>query len=123
MDGRILKHIQILNWLLIGAISSAAWMGLSETIGKGVLIGGVIAAGSFSWMKRDLNRLFGGPIAEIKRRYYIRYYFRLTMLVLLLFWLVKHYQVHILGLLAGLSVVLISIMVVMAGKAKEFILR
>jgi hypothetical protein len=123
MDGSVLKQIQLLNWLLIAALSASVWLGISGVIGEGVLIGGIIAAGSFSLMKRDLTRLFEGPPAEVKRRYFVRYYFRLIVLAGVLFWLVKHYEIHILGMLAGLSVVLLSILVIMVSRVKDSIFR
>jgi hypothetical protein len=119
MEVAALRKIQILNWLLTATMGTAAWLLASESIGKAVFAGGAIAALSFGWLKRDLCRLFAGPLTMLKGRFFIKYYARLSLLAALLFWLISHHQIHTLGMLAGLSVVLLSIAVIAIGEAKR----
>ncbi|MEJ2033996.1 MAG: ATP synthase subunit I [Deltaproteobacteria bacterium] len=119
MDATILKKVQILSWLLAASMGLAAWFSFSDTMAKGVLIGGTIAASSFGFLQRDLRRLLSSPLSASKGRFFIKYYARLTLLAALLFWLVKSGQIQVFGLLLGLSAVLLSIAVVMAGEAKK----
>ena len=119
MDGTILKKIQVLNWLLASIFSLAAWYSFSAPMAKAILIGGVLAAVSFGWLKRDLTRLFSGHLSGVKARFFLKYYARFAVLVGLLFWLIKYQQIHTLGILVGLSVVLLSIAVTVLGEAKK----
>lgn len=119
MDETALKKIQILNWLLAATMGAAAWLSFSEATAQAVLIGGAIAASSFGWLQRDLRRLFSGSLTAAKGRFLIKYYARLTLLAALLFWLVKYGHIYPLGLLVGLSVVLLSIAGVTLGEAKR----
>jgi hypothetical protein len=120
MDGAVLKRIQIMNWLLTVAMGTAAWLVGSESTAKAVIAGGIIAATSFGWLKRDLSRLFQGPLTMLKGRFFIKYYARLLLLAALLFWLIRFHQIQPLGMLVGLSVVLLSIAVIAVGEAKRF---
>jgi hypothetical protein len=122
MDGAVLKKIQLLNWLLTSILGLAAWSSFSPEMAKAVLIGGIVAAGSFGWLKRDLTRLFSGTLSGVKGRFFIKYYARLAVLVGVLFWLVKFRQIHTLGILVGLSVVLLSVAVTMLGEVKKIYL-
>jgi hypothetical protein len=119
MDSAILKKIQLMTWLLTVTMGTAAWLCASESIGKAVFAGGIIAAISFGWLKRDLSRLFQGPLVMLKGRFFLKYYARLSLLAALLFWLISYRQIHTLGILAGLSVVLLSIAVIAIGEAKR----
>ena len=49
----------------------------------------------------------------------MRYYARLSVVVVVLFFLVKYQKVHIIGLLVGLSTVLLSIGIAVTGAAKR----
>ncbi|MDA8166041.1 MAG: ATP synthase subunit I [Desulfobacteraceae bacterium] len=119
MDEAILKRIQLLNWVLAAGLSAAAWVCFSGGMAGAVLVGGIIAAVSFGWLQRDLRRLFRGPLTAVKSRFFIKYYARLSLLAVLLFWLIRYGRIQTIGLLLGLSVVLLSTAAVMAAEAKR----
>jgi hypothetical protein len=118
METALLNRLQILNWTLTAAMGTAVWFGISATMGKAVLIG-IIAAVSFGWLRRDLNGIFNGPLVAVKFRFFIRYYARFSLLALSLYWLIKYYQIHPLGILLGLSVILLSMAAIVIGAAKR----
>lgn len=112
-----LRRIQLWNWVLLVVMagSAAAWFGTS--VARGVLVGGVLANSSFWLLKRDLSRLLEGELAAVKVRFFVKYYARLSLLAVLLFIMVKYGSLNIPGLLAGLSVVFLSIAGVAASTA------
>lgn len=114
-----LRKIQILNWLLVFVLAGAAWGAYSAFVGRSVFIGGAIANISFGFLKRDLLSLLSGPLQVAKVRFFIKYYLRLALLVIVLFVLIRYRLVHIFGLLVGLSTVVISIGVNVAGAARK----
>ena len=72
-------------------------------------MGGAIANVSFLFLKRDLLRLLSGPLEAVKPLFFMRYYLRLSVVVGVLFLLVRFQKVHIPGLLVVLSTVLLGI--------------
>lgn len=114
-----LNKIQVLNWLLMIALTVAGWIAFSDFVALSILAGGVIANVSFWCLKRDITKLFGGSLQAVKVRFFIRYYVRFTILVALLYFLVSSLHIHVMGLLVGLSTVFFSIAVTVAEEAKK----
>lgn len=108
-----------LNWLLLAGMTAAAGLFISPYFAKGLLIGGLIANISFILLKKDITRVLSGPLDAAKGRFLIKYYIRLTVLALILFFLVRYRSIHLVGLLVGLSTVVISIGIMVAGAAKR----
>ncbi len=114
-----LKKLQALNWAVLAAMTAAGWLAYSPEVAKAIFIGGAVASLSFSCLKKDLSRLLGGPLQAAKVRFFLKYYARLSVLVAILFFLVKFGRVHILGLLMGLSTVFVAIVITVAAEAKK----
>ena len=108
-----------LNWLLLVAMTAAGSLAVSPYFAKGVFIGGLIANISFILLKKDITRVLSGPLSAAKGRFLLKYYIRLTVLALILFFLVKYKSFHLVGLLLGLSTVVISIGIMVAGAARK----
>jgi hypothetical protein len=53
--------------------------------------------------------LLKGELAAVKVRFFIKYYARLALIAVVLFLVIRHGAVHVIGLLVGLSTVFISI--------------
>ena len=114
-----LDRMARLNWLLLLGMTAAGGLFVSPYFGKGLFIGGLIANVSFIFLKKDITRVLSGPLHEAKGRFLIKYYIRLTLLALILFFLVKSRSIHLVGLLLGLSTVVISIGIMVAGAARK----
>lgn len=114
-----LRMVQSVNWLALAGLTIIAWLGYSWFIARSVLVGGIIANGSFYFLKRDLTRLLGGDLTAAKARFFMRYYVRLGFVVVILFLLVYFRQVQTVGLLVGLSTVLLGIGIAVAGAARR----
>ena len=108
-----------LNWLLLLVMTVAGGLIISPYFAKGLFIGGLIANISFILLKKDITRVLAGPLNAAKGRFLIKYYARLTVLALILFFLVRYKSIHLVGLLVGLSTVVISIGIMVAGAARK----
>ena len=108
-----------LNWLLLVVMTSAGGLLVSPYFAKGLLIGGLLANISFILLKKDITRVLSGPLTAAKGRFLLKYYLRLTVLALILFFLVMYKSIHLVGLLVGLSTVVISIGIMVAGAARK----
>lgn len=116
-----LLWVQITNWLLLTIMTGLAWIALGPFFGKGVLIGGLLAILSFMLLKKDLMKVLAGPPQMAKARFLVKYYARLMALAIVLFFLVRFRAVHVVGLLTGLSTVVISIGITTLAVARKFI--
>ena len=108
-----------LNWLLLLVMTAAGGLIVSPYFTKGLFVGGLIANISFILLKKDITLVLAGPLNAAKGRFLIKYYARLTVLALILFFLVRYKSIHLVGLLVGLSTVVISIGIMVAGAAKK----
>ena len=104
-----LGKVMVFSWLLLGVLTGLGWLGYSGFHALSVFIGGAIANVSFLFLKRDLLRLLSGPLEAVKPLFFMRYYLRLSVVVGVLFLLVRYRLVHPIALLAGLSTVLLGI--------------
>jgi len=108
-----------LNWLLLAVMTGAGTFMISPHFAKGLLIGGLLANISFMLMKKDITRALSGPLKAAKGVFLLKYYIRLTVLALILFFLVKYRSIHLVGLIVGLSTVVLSIGITVAGAARK----
>ncbi len=114
-----LQRLGRLNWLLLLVMTAASGLFISPYFAKGLFIGGLIANISFILLKKDITRVLSGPLNAAKGRFLIKYYVRFTVLALILFFLVRYRSIHLVGLLVGLSTVVISIGIMVAGAARK----
>lgn len=110
-----LARVELLSWLLLVALAAVSWAAVTPFFAQGVLVGGLIANISFIVLKRDLTGIMAGPLKIAKVRFFIKYYVRLMVLAVILFFLVRYRIVGVMGLLVGLSTVVLSIMGTAAG--------
>ncbi len=108
-----------MNWLLLAVLGGVGWLVFSPAVGQAVCIGGLIANVSFWFLKRDLLSLLAGTLEAVKVRFFLKYYARLSVLVLLLFLLIKYQGIHTIGLLVGLSTVFASIVLALVGEMRK----
>ena len=121
-----IRRVDILNWIMTLSIPVVAWLYYPPMIAKSILIGGLVAIVSYHFLKKDLRdflqgkMLLSGKVQRAKYKFYVKYYARLTALALVLYILVSRHIVHPLGLLIGLSVVVLSIGITLATVVRKF---
>lgn len=104
-----LRRIQQGSWLLLVVLTGGAAVFFGALIARAVVVGGLVANLSFWLLKRDLIGVLAGDQTGAKPRFFIKYYARLTLVAVVLILLVKYSSLNIPALLAGLSVVFLSI--------------
>ncbi|MBW2476385.1 MAG: ATP synthase subunit I [Deltaproteobacteria bacterium] len=97
------------NWIVLALL-----MGVSLPFGNaslllGILCGGLVSAGGFLWMQRSLEKLIANPSGGARYRYQFGYLIRLIVLAVLLGALIAIVEVNLVGLMIGLSVVIINL--------------
>lgn len=121
-----IHRVEILNWVVAGILSIAAWLYCPFFIAQSIFIGALLANVSYLFLKKDLKNflqgklLLSGKVQMAKVQFYFRYYIKLTALALILYVLVRKQIAHPLGLLIGLSTVVLSIGITVASVVKKF---
>lgn len=121
-----IHRVDILNWVFALIMPVLAWLLFPPMIAKSVFIGGLVANVSYYFLKKDLKDflqgklLQNGKVQRAKYKFYAKYYARLTSIALVLYILVSRHIVHPIGLLIGLSVVVISIGITLATVVRKF---
>jgi hypothetical protein len=115
-----LRMIHLFSWVLLSIMIVVGWLFFDLLIVRSLLVGGLLANISFWSMKRDLTSLLQGELTAVKTRFFLKYYSRLAVLSVVLFFVIRFDIVNVIGLLAGLSTVFISIaLVAIDGARKE----
>ena len=98
------------NWIILAIMLLASLPFGNIALSEGILIGGLVAIGAFLWLRRSLRRLLEQPVVGGARfRYQFGYMVRLTVLAAILALLVTVVKVHVVGLMIGLSVVVVNL--------------
>ncbi len=102
------------NWIILALLLLGSLPFANFTLSLGILTGGLIAIGGFIWMRRSLDRLLshatGGQETGDSRFSYISGCFiRLAVLAVILAILIAIVKIHVIGLVIGLSVVIINL--------------
>lgn len=109
-DEQLPGEIARRNWVILAilVLLSLAWGSARVTLG--VLCGGLTAIGGYHWLHRSLKRMLAVPSPQAARGFQFGYIIRLAALAATLLLLVAVVRVHPVGLAAGLSVVIVSIL-------------
>ncbi len=124
-----LHRVELFNWVISGVLTLIVALKFPFFIAKSVFVGCLVANISFLFLKKDLvdflqgKLLLSGKVDKAKRIFYLKYYIRLTIIAVVLYVLVSRHIIHPLGLLVGLSVVVLSIGITLASVVKKFYLN
>jgi len=97
------------NWIILATLVLGSLPFGDLALSTGILFGGLVAIGGFLWLRRSLGRLLEQPSGGARVRYQFGYLVRLAALVLVLAVLIAVVKIHTIGLLIGLSVVVINL--------------
>ena len=102
------KKIEIANWIILVIIFIPSLIFASFKFSLGVLLGGFISIVNFYWMQRSLRGIFDKPGGNIRGAVIFKYFIRLTLSAIILYFLISAGTVSVIGLIIGLSVVVLS---------------
>lgn len=107
----IINKIQMLSIITCVAISALGAVMISVDFSLGVLVGGIIVICNFYGFQKALKKIFNQGAAFGKRiAYSFKYLLRITLAGIVLYLVIQHQIVHPLGLITGLSVIVLNIM-------------
>jgi hypothetical protein len=113
------KKIESANWIVL----AIALIFAPFKFALGILLGGFISILNFYWMERGLRGIFTNTAGNVKSPVMVKYYIRLALTTVVLYFLIANHTVNVIGLIIGLSVVIINIFItlIIALSKKKFI--
>ena len=103
------RRIEIFNWIILAIVFIPSLIFSPIKFSLGVLLGGFISIINFYWMARSLSGIFKNQSGNVKGPVMIKYYIRLALTAAVLYFLISSDTVNVIGLIIGLSVVIINI--------------
>ena len=97
------------SWLILSVLLIASLPFRNPPFSLGILCGGIVSIGGFLWLRRALRQLLAEPGPGAKARYQFGYLVRLVTLAIILAVLIAVFKIHTIGLIIGLSVVVINL--------------
>ena len=107
---RILKFVTHSNWILFIVISILGFLLLPADFARGMLFGGLLVTLNFHLLAKTLKNALTPPHLSSHNVVIAKYYLRFIGSGFIIFILIAGNYVNPLGLIIGLSVVVISIM-------------
>lgn len=123
----ILRMVQQFNLVIIAVFTVGSWYIIDWNLAQSVLIGGVLASISFFLLKRDAEQLIdqvadAGQAMSLKglarSSFILKFNGRLVVLGLLLYVLTTKININIIGLVIGLSTVMLSVIIVVLTRGR-----
>ena len=108
---KLLKILGKSNWIILMVLGSASFFIMNSFFTLGVILGGLFIIANFSLLQHTVRSAFADDGTMKKKRAAIiaKYYFRLAITGIIIYILVSNGWVDPIGLVVGLSVVVISI--------------
>ena len=103
------KRLEWTNVVLLAVLVVLGALLFPPRFSLGVLCGGLISIVNFHMLYRNLRSVFAKHLHRAKGALLIRYYLRLAVTALVLYWLIAKRLVDVIGLIIGLSVVVLNI--------------
>jgi|SRR5208337_3807111 hypothetical protein len=108
-DENIITVLNVGSWILLALLAIAGWLLFSRHFAAGVVAGGVLAIVNFYWLHSILRRTLLLPKGKAQRFAMSRYLLRLVLIGLVTWLMIDRFKIDTLGLLVGLSVLVINI--------------
>ena len=109
----ISKYLKAQGWVILLVLGSLSFFFMSPDFTLGVVLGGLIIIANFSALQSSIRSAFTpeGTMLNKKNAIVTKYYLRLAILGIIIYILVTTKIVSVLGLVVGLSIIVINILI------------
>jgi hypothetical protein len=108
-DDNIFTVLTAGSWVLLTILTIGGLIFSSPRFAAGVLAGGLLAIANFYWLLSILKRVLLLPVGKASQFAQVRYVVRLALMALAIWLLIVRVGIDVIGLLVGLSVLVINI--------------
>lgn len=107
------KNLKRLNWGVLLVLTTISYFVMSHTFTTGIMMGGLIAFANFHLLQRTIHKGLSPELAlkTSKGTIIAKLYLRLAAMGTLIYIFVSQQWVHPVGLTVGLSIIVISIVI------------
>jgi hypothetical protein len=105
------KRLELTNWIILGILTVISFTFMPRKFALGMLLGGFISIVNFHWLVRDLRKAFRSLSEKSNSVVMFKYYIRFAVTAIALYFIITGDIVDIIGLLIGLSTVVIAIVI------------
>ena len=110
LQNRVINFVTKANWVLFIMSTLLGYIILPFNFALGILVGGLLATVNFHLLSKTLYKAFAPDRIPSHRIVLLKYYIRFTISAFIIFVLLFFHLVNPVGLLFGLSVVVINLM-------------
>jgi hypothetical protein len=109
------RHLKLANWIILAVLVGGAFWWQGREVALGVLVGGLLAVVNFHvlhhGLRGTLERVAQNPqdAPGAKAFGWARQFLRFTVLLCIIFFLIRYGWVNVFGLLVGLSTVVLTL--------------
>lgn len=108
-EDQIPRKLKVRNWIILGIFLTVSLIFMSHRFTLGILLGGLISIINFYWLYQNLRKAFEMVTDKTTSVVVFKYYIRLAVTAIVLFFVITRTSVDVIGLIVGLSIVVISI--------------
>jgi hypothetical protein len=108
-DENIITVLNVGSWILLVLLAIAGWLLFSRHLAVGIVAGGVLALANFYWLYSIMKRTLLLPKGKAQTFAMTRYLLRLLLIGVAVWFMIVHFNIDLIGLLVGLSVLVINI--------------
>lgn len=109
-EDRLIATVTIGGGVLLAVLCLAGYVFGSGRFAVGILAGGILALCNFYWMRNTLKRVLNLHPRQASSFAQFRYLLRLAFVALVLYVLIVRAEIDIIGLIVGLSILVVVIM-------------
>jgi hypothetical protein len=120
---RIIKFVTRSNWILFGIASILGFILLSRHVALGILFGGLLVTINFHLLAKTLKKALTPPHLASHNLVLAKYYLRFLISGFIIFLLIASRIAHPVGLVIGLSIVVLSIVLATVCEIKKLIFK
>jgi len=120
---RILKFVSYTNWLLMVLASAMGFIYFAPDVALGIAAGGFIVTVNFHLLAKTLRKAFTPPHIGSIKGVLLKYYIRFVVTAIIIYALMASDFVNPFGLIAGLSVVVASMMLATLNEVRQLLCK
>jgi hypothetical protein len=120
---RIIHFVTHANWILCGVVSILGFILLPLDVACGILFGGLLVTINFHLLAKTLKKALTPPHLASHNMILAKYYLRFLASGFIIFVLIAGRIVHPVGLVIGLSLVVLSIILATICEVKKLIFK
>ncbi|MBW1985819.1 MAG: ATP synthase subunit I [Deltaproteobacteria bacterium] len=125
------RHLKVANWIILAALVLLGWLWLGGAFALGILVGGLLAIINFYALAHVLSGTLNRSSGEVQKwevggrqgALFLKNIIRLTLMGVIIYFVIKYNLVNIWGLVVGLSIVVLTLILMGINEIRKLYLK